>query len=119
MKKWEKVNSATKITKLSALFAYVCVWVCVYVGVCVCGCVYSLVFLLLNININVGRCGKQASFFYFLSGLFQVKEILWLGDFVVVVVYAALTSLIFVVLLAGRFGCNKRQREIEIKVQIN
>lgn len=63
MKKWEKVNSETKITKLSALFAYVCVCVCRCLFVCVCGCVYSLFLLLLYININVGRCGKQASFF--------------------------------------------------------
>lgn len=70
MKKWEKVNSETKITKLSALFACVCVCVGVCMAVCVWSSVYIVVFLLFYININVGRCGKQASFFYQLCRLF-------------------------------------------------
>lgn len=60
-------------------------------AVCVCSSVYIVVFLLFYININVGRCGKQASFFI---SFVDSSE---LGYFflAVVVVYAALTSLIF------------------------
>lgn len=66
-------------------------------AVCVCSSVYIVVFLLFYININVGRCGKQASFFISFVDSSELKKFLWLGYFfdVVVVVYAALTSWIF------------------------
>lgn len=81
MKKWEKVNSETKITKLSALFACVCVCVGVCMAVCVCSSVYIVVFLLFYININVGRCGKQASFFISFVDSSELKKFYGWGIF--------------------------------------
>lgn len=67
MKKWEKVNSETKITKLSALFACVCVSVCVCGCLCVSFCLHCGVFVVLHKH----QCWSvwQTSKFFFISFL--------------------------------------------------